>query len=130
MSENAVSIEFRRSRKMHPFLKAALWGGGAYLGYRMIQAATDVEFPGRRLPRLVRDAFKENHIAEHGEFCLCCRTDTVLTDLVIDHIFPFAKGGRTSLANSRVVCRWCNGAKSDKVTLGERLQGRGGRRRF
>jgi 5-methylcytosine-specific restriction endonuclease McrA len=49
-------------------------------------------------------------------------------DLVIGHIVPYARGGRTSIANSHVVCRSYNAEKSWSATMIEQLCGRGGRR--
>lgn len=37
--------------------------------------------------------------------------------LAIDHIFPYSKGGKTEPGNLRVLCRVCNGRKSDKVDV-------------
>ncbi len=35
--------------------------------------------------------------------------------LAIDHIYPYAKGGKTELDNLRVLCRRCNGKKRDTI---------------
>lgn len=38
-----------------------------------------------------------------------------LSLLAIDHIYPYAKGGKTELENLQVLCRVCNGKKRDNV---------------
>ena len=39
--------------------------------------------------------------------------------LEIDHIFPVSKGGTSDPANLQVLCRECNGGKSDQIVLGQ-----------
>ena len=38
-----------------------------------------------------------------------------LSELAIDHIHPFSRGGKTVLENLQVACRPCNGRKHDRV---------------
>jgi hypothetical protein len=38
-----------------------------------------------------------------------------VSQLAIDHIHPYARGGKTQLDNLQVLCRPCNGRKSAKV---------------
>ncbi len=38
-----------------------------------------------------------------------------LSLLACDHIYPFAKGGKTEFTNLQTLCRSCNSEKSDKV---------------
>lgn len=125
----ATTSEQPRPRSAFPWLlKAALAGGGLYIGYKAIQALSDKEYSGRTLPRSVRDRLKDDQVFENGEVCLKCGVDTDYYDLVIDHIFSYALGGRTSIRNSQVICRWCNGEKGARVSFGDRIRGRGGRR--
>ena len=44
---------------------------------------------------------------------ICGRTNKEAT-LEVDHIVPWSKGGRTAIANSRVLCKECNIAVSNK----------------
>lgn len=47
-----------------------------------------------------------------GEFCQCCgRTD----NLVIDHVIPIARGGRTEIENLQLLCDPCNGRKLARI---------------
>lgn len=39
----------------------------------------------------------------------------------LDHIVPLSKGGSHSYENTQLLCRSCNGWKSDKVVVGQRL---------
>jgi 5-methylcytosine-specific restriction endonuclease McrA len=36
-------------------------------------------------------------------------------DIEFDHLIPIARGGETCVGNIRLLCRVCNGRKSDKV---------------
>ncbi len=47
---------------------------------------------------------------EHS--CVLCGKKS---DLSIDHIFPFSKGGGHELENLRVLCKSCNQYKSDAL---------------
>jgi len=38
-----------------------------------------------------------------------------LSQLAIDHIYPYAKGGRTEIVNLQVLCRKCNTKKRDNI---------------
>ena len=46
-----------------------------------------------------------------GNKCLVCGTTTNLT---VDHIIPFSKGGRTEESNLQTYCKSCNSSKRDK----------------
>jgi 5-methylcytosine-specific restriction endonuclease McrA len=35
--------------------------------------------------------------------------------LEFDHIIPVAKGGGNTVANIQILCRGCNGRKSDRI---------------
>lgn len=45
-----------------------------------------------------------------------CRRCGSKSNLEIDHIFPIAKGGKTTLDNLQTLCHYCNAAKSDTLT--------------
>lgn len=48
-----------------------------------------------------------------GYRCQICGRKT--DDLEIDHIFPIAKGGKTTIDNLQTLCRRCNFKKSDNI---------------
>lgn len=108
--------------------KAAMWTLAAVGTYKfVVQPLLDQEYAGRTLPRGVRDRLKAEHIENHGSNCPSCGLRTSWASLVIDHIVPYAKGGRTSVQNSQVLCLWCNLDKRDKANVLDHLRGRGGR---
>lgn len=49
---------------------------------------------------------------QYGEVCLNCG---VVEDLVIDHIVPLAKGGKSQLDNLQLLCPICNALKGKLV---------------
>ncbi len=122
-----VTTQSLRQSGMNPWLKLALFAGGALVTYKVLQAMFDVEYPDRTLPRKIKDGLKWAHIDAHGEVCTCCGHAAGFADLAIDHIIAWAAGGRTSISNSRVICRWCNSAKGATTTVLDMIRGRGGR---
>ena len=50
----------------------------------------------------------------HFDRCEICGNIILnIDDCEIDHIIPFAKGGKTELSNAQIVHRFCNREKSD-----------------
>lgn len=49
-----------------------------------------------------------------GYRCAICGRTNKEAPLEVDHIVPWSKGGRTAIANSRVLCKECNIAVSNK----------------
>lgn len=47
--------------------------------------------------------------------CRYCSTKLKVKDIHIDHVYPYSRGGETTVANSVVSCRQCNSRKSAKV---------------
>jgi len=45
----------------------------------------------------------------------CCRCGRKRDDLEIDHIYPIAKGGKTTMDNLQTLCHRCNVRKGDSV---------------
>lgn len=53
--------------------------------------------------------------AENGKFrCKHCNQLFYDTELTVDHITPWSKGGRTVLSNAQLLCRACNSAKGNR----------------
>ena len=56
---------------------------------------------------------KQLYEASDKKCAICGNLILSLEDCEIDHIIPFAKGGKTELSNAQVVHRLCNREKSD-----------------
>lgn len=62
----------------------------------------------RQIPKSTR-----NYVLARDNYqCQYCGSEY---NLEIDHIFPFSRGGGHEPENLQVLCKSCNGAKSDKV---------------
>jgi 5-methylcytosine-specific restriction enzyme A len=65
----------------------------------------------RSIPTSVRvDVLKKDNCR-----CVFCGATAQETQLQIDHIIPFSKGGSNDLSNLQTLCRECNRGKSDRV---------------
>jgi len=49
--------------------------------------------------------------------CRYCGRDTLMQECEIDHVWPWARGGETTIENSVVSCRSCNHHKRDKTGI-------------
>ncbi len=47
--------------------------------------------------------------------CPICKKDFIFDNFEIDHIYPWSKGGKTSLDNAQLLCKKCNGNKGNKT---------------
>ncbi len=47
-------------------------------------------------------------------FCVKCGGKFEIKEMEADHIIPWSKGGKTLIENCQMLCRKCNGRKSDK----------------
>lgn len=50
-----------------------------------------------------------------GFYCQLCGATGKDTQLVVDHILPVAKGGKTEFSNLQTLCFTCNSGKRDKA---------------
>ena len=67
---------------------------------------------GMKLKKAVYESAYENGVYK----CVRCgMTSPNKKDFQIDHIIPMSKGGKTTLGNLQLLCRKCNGLKSDHV---------------
>lgn len=64
--------------------------------------------PSRHIPRDVRQRVWQRY---GGKCAQCAATDY----LEFDHIIPFSKGGASTDGNVQLLCRHCNGQKSDLI---------------
>lgn len=46
--------------------------------------------------------------------CPLCKSHFEFNEMEGDHIIPWAKGGKTTIENLQMLCRYCNNTKSDK----------------
>ena len=54
--------------------------------------------------------------AENGLYrCRHCGQLFYPTELTVDHITPWSKGGRTTLSNAQLLCRACNSSKGNRL---------------
>ena len=60
-------------------------------------------------------AEEKKELYEYGDkkCAICENLILCIDDCEIDHIIPFAKGGKTELSNAQIVHRFCNREKSD-----------------
>ena len=70
---------------------------------------------GRYLPRDVMLKV----VRRDNQFCQVCHQHVRDDEIEFDHIIPYSKGGPTTVANIRLLCRSCNRKKSN--SLGELL---------
>lgn len=65
----------------------------------------------RRERRMLQRYYREWHqqlSADYGERCANCGA---VDDLVLDHVIPIARGGRSTLDNLQLLCAACNRVK-------------------
>jgi hypothetical protein len=105
-------------------LKVAVGAGLTLAAYKLVQAATDEEFGGRVFPASFRYEKLSQHLESHGSWCPGCQQCVPIRALTVDHIVPWAKGGKTSRANAAVLCGPCNSSKGAKVTIFDHIRGR------
>ena len=68
-----------------------------------------------QVKRRERATMRANHAAWHQqlarEYGECCANCGSCDALVLDHILPIAKGGRSTVANLQLLCAECNRVK-------------------
>ena len=65
-----------------------------------------------RRARIIRGSVRKYVMARDNYTCQYCGSQE---KLVIDHIFPFSRGGSNEADNLQVLCRDCNARKSDSI---------------
>jgi len=71
----------------------------------------DVRRTSRSIPREVMLQV----IRRDGQACRICMRNVPDTEVEFDHIIPYTKGGPTTIANLRLLCRDCNRKKKDSL---------------
>ena len=68
------------------------------------------------LEKMLRDKTFEKHTEKDGKYCcaLCGFTDRSRASFHVDHIVAMNNGGKSVVENLQILCRSCNGEKSDK----------------
>lgn len=71
----------------------------------------DGRLDGRHIPRqiMLQVVRRDNHV------CQACYKYVPDDEVEFDHIIPFSRGGPTSVANLRLLCRSCNRKKSNAM---------------
>lgn len=99
-------------------------GAGAYTVDRAEHIAAILEGIVKRHNYILSESFsnaKSRHIPgdvrrevwhRDGGACVECKATEYLE---YDHIIPFSKGGANTIGNVRLLCRKCNGEKSDRI---------------
>lgn len=64
--------------------------------------------------RAFDDREKMRKYEEQAHKCPCCGKEFPFEEMQGDHIVPWSKGGHTVYENLQMLCRECNGEKSDK----------------
>jgi len=60
--------------------------------------------------------FRKNEEAHGGKaICEDCGKEVSWKEYEGDHIYPYSKGGRTTIENGQVLCRRCNRRKRDRI---------------
>ena len=64
--------------------------------------------------RAFSDTEKQRAYDKQGGICPMCKKKYPIEDMRGDHIVPWSKGGKTTEDNLQMLCKDCNGLKSDK----------------
>ena len=62
--------------------------------------------------RTIRGSVRKDVMLRDNYTCQYCGSQD---ELVLDHIFPFSRGGSNEADNLQVLCRDCNARKSDSI---------------
>ena len=111
-------LQIERMKLMYPDIYEEQ-GSNVEFGRRKLEDLPLYEIgkinPG--LEKKLRDEAFEKSKNEKGEYqCACCgRTGTSRVAFQVDHIVPMNAGGKTVPENLQILCRQCNGEKSDRL---------------
>ena len=71
----------------------------------------------RRITRHIPRAMLIRVVRRDNQTCQLCGTSLLESDIEIDHIIPFSKGGPTEEHNLRVLCTECNRKRLNEMEL-------------
>lgn len=60
------------------------------------------------------EKMKRKAYEKQGGFCPICKQHFNFDEMEGDHIVPWSRGGKTTMENLQMLCRYCNNSKSDK----------------
>ena len=111
-------LQIERMKLMYPDIYEEQ-GSNVEFGRRKLEDLPLYEI-GKINPELekkLRDKAFEKSKNEEDEYqCACCgRTGTSRVAFQVDHIVPMNAGGKTVPENLQILCRQCNGEKSDRI---------------
>ena len=111
-------LQIERMKLMYPDIYEEQ-GSNVEFGRRKLEDLPLYEI-GKINPELekkLRDKAFEKSKNEKDEYqCACCgRTGTSRVAFQVDHIVPMNAGGKTVPENLQILCRQCNGEKSDRI---------------
>lgn len=95
-------------------------GGGGTLtfGWQTLEDMTlgEIRKLAPDLEKQLRDAAFAKALGKDGKYhcAICGFADETRIPFQVDHIVPMNKGGKTRPENLQILCRRCNGTKSDK----------------
>lgn len=72
------------------------------------------------IKRNVTAGMKYKILERDGFRCIYCGKQSTESELHIDHVIPFSKGGKTSVENLITACSECNLGKHDKTSVHEK----------
>lgn len=98
--------EFKKIQESHDLKAAETAEAMASTGYEFDPAAERAK---------VSNGLRFNVMKRDGFHCQLCGATGKTAQLVIDHIVPVSKGGKTEMENLQTLCFRCNSGKRDKV---------------
>lgn len=86
----------------------------------LIRGIVDIDYPNKKTSKTIErsritNAIRYKVLNRDGFKCKACGSKAGDTQLVVDHIIPISKGGKSNFDNLQALCFTCNSGKSDKL---------------